>query len=154
MNDINKGTLPDLSTLQEEDLKEYEIGHTQWKPGQTGNPGGRPRGALSLVDTLKQYLNDHPQERVNIIESLIKQAKLGNNQSIKEILDRIDGKVAETHRIEGELPIKIVFVPANSLETHQDTNQGALDTKKGDYALQGPREAKELPEASNETQTG
>ena len=54
--------------------------------------------------------------------------------AIKELLDRIDGKVVERHRLEGELPIKLVFVPAkemlkdgDALETAQDGQEGALE---------------------------
>lgn len=84
-------------------------------PGQSGNPGGKRPGTVSLVAKLRQYLVEHPEEVKAIIEAMAKQGKLGNMMATKEMLDRIDGKVAETHRLEGELPIKLVFVPAQEL---------------------------------------
>lgn len=98
--------------------KQYNYNHLepyQWKPGESGNPSGRPKESVSLVTKLRQYLTTHPTEANQVIESMVKQGKLGNMIATKEMLDRIDGKVAETHRIEGELPIRLVFVPAQEL---------------------------------------
>ncbi len=83
-----------------------------WEKGQSGNPLGRPVGTVSLVERLKAYLRRHPEEVEAVVESLVKQGETGNIVAIKELLDRIDGKVAETHRIEGKIPIKLIFVPA------------------------------------------
>ncbi len=91
----------------------------RWLPGVSGNPngdwGGRPIGAVSLVTILKRRLYEHPEDSEAIIDSLVKMGRSRELGAIKEILDRIDGKVAETHRIEGELPIRIEFVPAQQL---------------------------------------
>lgn len=89
------------------------------KGGKTPNPRGRPRGALSMTDTLRKYLLAHPDFAEKIIESLVKVAKddrkFGNLQAINEVFDRIDGKPTEHRVIEGELPITIQFVPAAQL---------------------------------------
>ena len=87
----------------------------QWKPGECGNKDGRPNGSISLVARLKAHLKEHPEDIKAIIESLVKEGINGNLIATKEMLDRVDGKVVETHKIEGELPIKLIFVPAQQL---------------------------------------
>ena len=87
----------------------------QWKPGQSGNPKGKQTGAVSLVERLKAYLRRHPEEADKLVKELVKLAlnkNMSQLQAIEKIMERTDGKVAETRRIEGELPIKILFVPA------------------------------------------
>ena len=100
-------------------------------PGYTGNPNGSQGKAISLVGILRKQLTEHPEDAKAIVASLIAMGKTRELGAIKELLDRIDGKVAERHRIEGELPIRLVFVPAKSLleshETAQDDNLGVLE---------------------------
>ena len=96
----------------------------RFKKGQSGNPSGRPKGAVSLVTSLREYLNKHPEEKRDLIKALIKQGKLGNVVATKEILDRVDGKVKEVHEIEGELPIKLIFVPAKVIGSSAEFIEG------------------------------
>ena len=86
----------------------------KWQPGESGNPGGRPKDSLSLSTYLKQYLKSRPTEVHQIVISLITMAKSGGRgafPAIQEIFNRIDGKVAERHEIEGKLPVTLVFQP-------------------------------------------
>ena len=47
--------------------KDYEIGkgrppvNTRWRPGQSGNPRGRPRGSKNLINFLAEALNEKIQ---------------------------------------------------------------------------------------------
>lgn len=110
----------------------------KWKPGQSGNPNGRPLGTVSLVTILKELLAANPAEGKAVVEAMVKQGKIGNMVATKEMLDRIDGKVAERHKIEGELPVRIIFVPAGqlgvgnptSIETTQDSQIGQGDSEQ------------------------
>jgi len=86
-----------------------------WKPGESGNKEGRPTGSISIVEQLKAYLRRHPEAIEDIVVALVKEGKLGNLVATKEMLDRIDGKVVEKHQIEGELPVRIQFVPAQQV---------------------------------------
>ncbi len=77
---------------------------------------------LSIAQRLKDFLQNNPSEVDFILRALIRQGKIGNVVAIKELLDRVDGKVAERHKIEGELPVKIIFVPASEVpETAPDS---------------------------------
>ena len=99
------------------DIQRDDKGH--FLPGQSGHPEGRPPDSVSLVTVLKRILRENPKDGEAIIQSLIKEGKTGNLGAQKELLDRIDGKVAERHIIE-EIPIKLIFVPADQIETRKE----------------------------------
>lgn len=101
----------------------------KFMPGVSGNPGGTPKGTFSLQAKLRRYLEEHPSEADDIIKAMAKQGKLGNMVATKEMMDRIDGKVPETHRIEGELPIRLVFMPAIGIIGKTPDEIASPDTK-------------------------
>lgn len=79
-----------------------------FKPGQSGNPGGRPKGK-SLTALLRERLDEvDPATGKTIaemvVEGWINAARDGNVPAIKEALDRTEGKVPD------------------KLETKNDTN--------------------------------
>lgn len=88
---------------------------TQWKPGQSGNPAGRPPNTRYISEILREKLLEKTSEGKThaelIAEALIelsKDAKMrGFVPAIKELLDRIEGKVPETHKFEGDVPVII-----------------------------------------------
>ena len=88
------------------------------KPGETLNPGGRPAGK-SITAELRKLIDSgtNAEDMAQILLDIAK-AKLNISQmaAFKELLDRTDGKVAETHKIEGDIPVTIVFKPAKETE--------------------------------------
>ena len=46
----------------EEQLNNSHLKSWQFKPGQSGNPGGRPKGTLSLKEYAKKYLQEMSDE--------------------------------------------------------------------------------------------
>ena len=109
----------------------------KWKPGQSGNPLGRTRGSPSLLESLKKHLNRRPEDVDAIALALVKLGKgksINQLGAIKELFDRVDGRVVEKHQIEGELPLLIQFVPANLV----------LGNKEQDVIEGEAREIKEL----------
>lgn len=72
----------------------------RFKKGQSGNPNGRPK-RTRLTDALREKLQqdapDAPEQTVAeiIADVLIREAKSGNVQAIKEIADRTEGKPAQ-----------------------------------------------------------
>lgn len=58
---------------------------TQWKPGQSGNPTGRPPRALKTAKLRADIEKDVPA----IIAKLVEQAKAGDAQSARLLLERV-----------------------------------------------------------------
>jgi hypothetical protein len=94
----------------------------RFKPGQSGNPGGRPKGR-SVTECLRAILEAREMggkpapggrqisELVAMV--LVKGALKGDPRHIKELLDRTEGKVAERHKIVPPIrpiPIKLVEI--------------------------------------------
>ena len=88
----------------------------RWKPGQSGNPKGRPVGNVSLAKTMRDQLNERASlvpairakaERLGLdpmrttigavlVLSMIYDAALEGNATVaKEIMQRIDGIVVD-----------------------------------------------------------
>jgi hypothetical protein len=68
-----------------------------FQPGQSGNPNGRPKSKpfrKALSEALKA--SDDDSEILKAVAlALVAKAKEGDVQAIKEIADRMDGKVAQ-----------------------------------------------------------
>jgi hypothetical protein len=58
---------------------------TKWKPGQTGNPKGRPPGQSEITTLRKSIMNDAPE----ILAGLVTAAKAGDVQAARLILERV-----------------------------------------------------------------
>src|SRR5215472_463226 len=68
----------------------YEVGygkppkHGQFKPGQSGNPEGRPRGALSMATIVQRILN----ERVSIQKNGKRKTITKLEVAVRQFLDK------------------------------------------------------------------
>ena len=85
----------------------------RFKPGQSGNPGGRPKTKL-LTQAYRELLEQvDPKERKTLAEILarkaVQQALKGNLVALKEITDRTEGKSVQplSHSGLGSEPIAI-----------------------------------------------
>jgi len=120
-----------METRQKQDIVRTANG--RFAPGNSANPGGRLQGSVSLVTKLRRRLAEHPEEADKIVAEFIRlgvKPNMTQLAAIDKLFDRIDGKVPERHRIDGELPIRLVFQPAgdgvNAIDTRQD-GQESLD---------------------------
>jgi hypothetical protein len=71
-----------------------------WQPGQSGNPGGRPR-KLPLTDAARNWLEqvDHKSGLTNaerVVMALGRQALKGSYEAFKALADRAEGKPSQT----------------------------------------------------------
>jgi hypothetical protein len=93
-----------------------------FKPGQSGNPGGRVKDKLwreALLIAVNRVDDGDPRPRLaRIAEAVARQALGGDMQAVKEIGDRLDGKAPQP--IEGgDTPIQFATVSATALTAEQ-----------------------------------
>lgn len=79
----------------------------QFKPGESGNPKGRPKGSLNLKTILKKLLaeQDVDGQWANPIAKKLLQKAFNDDdyRAIVEIIDRIEGKAKEHRQTTGEV---------------------------------------------------
>lgn len=107
-----------------------------WKPGETGNPNGRPKGQRNYATIYREALiklaklNDKSPEELEdeILSKGLLNARKGNYSFYKDVLDRLHGKALErTDLTTGGKPFPIL----NGLSTH-NSNQEDSETPKED----------------------
>jgi Family of unknown function (DUF5681) len=85
----------------------------RWTKGKSGNPGGRPKGksvTAALRALAESEHNGRPVAEL-LAEQLMKQALSGKFPFAKEVLERLDGKVADTHKLEGTTGQRLYICP-------------------------------------------
>ncbi len=82
-----------------------------FKPGESGNPGGKVAGK-SITAELRKLIESGTtaEELAKVLLDLAK-SKQGRSQlqALQEVLNRTDGKVMDTHKIEGDVPVTLLF---------------------------------------------
>lgn len=88
---------------------------TRFKPGQSGNPKGRPKGTLSLTDVLRQLgeIEDveirRGEPKISRKEALghklWNMALSGKSEIARYIYDRLDGKPTQEIKVHNDTPI-------------------------------------------------
>ncbi len=83
------------------------IGH-QWKPGQSGNPKGRPK----TPDEVRQKLKDALSDAVDVLIQLSKTADKDSvrYQAAQDLVDRVLGKPTQPLDIDQTNAVKVEFV--------------------------------------------
>lgn len=77
---------------------------TRWKPGQSGNPKGRPKKDVCLTSLVKKQLDEVPEIMISgkpndktwrelIVTAWLVAAYKGNPTYFRELMDRLEGKV-------------------------------------------------------------
>ena len=96
-----------------DEIKDAPIGYKsppregQWKAGQSGNPGGRPR--WKPVSEALQHLVT-PDVAAAIASKMLVKAGSGDVSAFNAVLDRLEGKVAQTVGGSTETgPVKLVI---------------------------------------------
>lgn len=68
----------------------------RFKAGESGNPGGRPKGSVNITRHIREALERADEKRSReLADRLIQLASEGNAAAIKQVMDRIDGPVKE-----------------------------------------------------------
>ena len=79
-------------------------------PGVSGNQSGAVSGP-SLSRVLREWFTTHPDDLLAFIEAGVKLALKGKFEFYNLIWNRLDGKLIETHQIDSENPVTLVFMP-------------------------------------------
>jgi hypothetical protein len=78
---------------------------TRWKPGQSGNPKGRPKG---IAKQARDLINDEPERLLTILLDVAEDPKAKPPERIAAInayLDRAYGKAPQHAPVEGGDPL-------------------------------------------------
>jgi hypothetical protein len=85
----------------------------QFRKGQSGNPGGRPKNE-SVTATIRRMLqgehNGRPIQDI-LVERMIKEALSGKYPFLRELLDRAEGRPNQKVEVSGETPLVYIRVP-------------------------------------------
>lgn len=79
-----------------------------FKPGQSGNPAGKPKGARHFSTLLKEAIlkvaegDDEPADRM-IVRQLVDKAKKGDLSAIDRVIDRVDGKAEQNINLDADI---------------------------------------------------
>lgn len=85
----------------------------RWKPGQSGNPNGRPPKAKSLTDLLRNRVAAKgPDGKPNmeaITDKVMQLALAGERWAVELIYDRLEGKPAQALELTGDEAKPVIF---------------------------------------------
>ena len=84
----------------------------QWKPGESGNPAGKPEGAVSLTTAIKKRLKElSPDQKRTALDwladNIIQDALDSNNKMRQLIWNYVYGMPKQSIEVGGELPFTI-----------------------------------------------
>ncbi len=81
----------------------------QWKAGQSGNPGGRPKWK-PLTEALQALLEEEPALNKELVKAWVVKAGRGDVSAANMLWDRLEGKVTHTVSASTEIgPVKLTI---------------------------------------------
>ena len=80
---------------------------TPWKPGHSGNPGGRPKKKL-LTEALEAIYAD-PKEAMAAAKALAKKVRKGSIAHFQEAANRLEGKVESSDESAGGVTFNVII---------------------------------------------
>jgi hypothetical protein len=108
--------------------------HTKFKPGQSGNPNGRPKKLPDLEKLLVRVLGTEEDNKTGwevIIEALQKKAAKGDVKAAELLLSRGYGKAKQFVNLNHEGGVSLVFEQATASETDTDKIHEGISEEPG-----------------------
>ena len=105
---------------------------TQFKKGQSGNPGGRPK-TKPFRDALLARIRDSdaPEVLSSVADALLEKARSGDTQSIAILADRLEGKPSHSLEMKLEVPLS-AMTPAEAFGVITDAvSTGEIEPQQG-----------------------
>ena len=112
----------------------------RWKPGESGNPNGRPKGrsiTAHLRDALADLDAEGQEAAQAIARVLVTLAAGGDVAAAKVVLERTEGRVAQPIEHGGNVALcqTVFFIPDNGRDDRAQGSEaaaGASDSVPGD----------------------
>lgn len=102
---VIKGTGEMKNKLKKQVNNRSKKGHikaTSWKPGQTGNPNGRPPKGYSITETVREMMTKKPATKKALGTKILEMALQGDISAIKTIWSYMDGTPVQSNIISGD----------------------------------------------------
>lgn len=74
---------------------------TSFKPGESGNPNGRPPKGYSITEMMKEMLSSKPEVKETLGKVIITKALEGDITAIKTVWQYMDGMPKQNVTLEG-----------------------------------------------------
>lgn len=104
-----------------------------WKPGQSGNPGGRPK-KKPITELYEQLLNDDATLKA-IKRAILRSVKCSRTTLVpllREMADRVEGKISQS------VDAKVTTIPElTDEELHAKIQRLTKELRLGEYAGTG-----------------
>ena len=86
--------VPQVAPVVESDKQIKNSSEKSWlfKPGQSGNPAGRPPKEKVFTNAMEAIIKKNPKIMEAIAAKMLQMAVNGNMDAIKEMADRLEGK--------------------------------------------------------------
>jgi hypothetical protein len=115
-----------------------------WKPGESGNPMGRPHKGHSITETIRRMMDEKPEIKKALASKILQSALDGDITAMKTIWNYIDGMPLQKQEIGGVdgQPIIITaargFIPPGTpiASTSVGSNAGELPAVQDDSVAQ------------------
>jgi len=105
----------------------------QWKPGQSGNPSGRPKGTICLTNRIRGKLRRNPEMANAVCQSVIDSAIDGDMRAAQLLMDRVDGLLTKKVQVETAHRKVLGFRdPLQGTELEQPEEPRTLDLTQGE----------------------
>lgn len=78
------------------------MGH-KWKPGESGNPLGRPKKGHSITETIRAMMDERPEIKKALAAKVLQMASEGDITAMKTIWNYIDGMPTQKQEISAEV---------------------------------------------------